>query len=52
LFQENVETFIEVGPGRVLAGLLRRIDSHRICFNIEDESSAERVLQGLKGVKC
>ncbi|MBL0058198.1 MAG: ACP S-malonyltransferase [Elusimicrobia bacterium] len=40
----GVETFIEVGPGRVLSGLLRRTDKTRKFSNIEDKKSAEALL--------
>jgi [acyl-carrier-protein] S-malonyltransferase len=43
LFAAGVERFIEVGPGRVLSGLLRRTDKTRKFSNIEDKKSAEAV---------
>jgi [acyl-carrier-protein] S-malonyltransferase len=42
----RVETFIEVGPGKVLTGLLRRIDRNARAINISDSEairSLERV---------
>ena len=39
----GVETFIEVGPGKVLGGLMRWIDPSRTCLNVEDEASLEKV---------
>jgi [acyl-carrier-protein] S-malonyltransferase len=38
--------FVEVGPGKVLTGLMRQIDRSQTCVNIEDEASLERVMQG------
>jgi [acyl-carrier-protein] S-malonyltransferase len=38
--------FVEVGPGKVLGGLMRQIDRGQTCVNVEDEVSLERVLQG------
>ena len=35
LLEQGFDTFYEVGPGRVLRGLLRRIDRKAICHNIE-----------------
>ncbi|KPK41723.1 MAG: hypothetical protein AMJ78_04790 [Omnitrophica WOR_2 bacterium SM23_29] len=35
LASSGINRFIEVGPGKVLAGLLRRIDSTLECFNAE-----------------
>lgn len=39
LIGHGVNTFVEVGPGRVLTGLLRQIDRSVHCFNVEDEKS-------------
>ena len=33
LITEDCETFYEVGPGKILRGLLRRIDRKRTCHN-------------------
>ena len=35
----GIETFVEVGPGKVLCGLMRQIDRSKTCVNIEDEAS-------------
>jgi [acyl-carrier-protein] S-malonyltransferase len=40
----GVETFIEIGPGRVLSGLVRRTDKTRKFSNIEDKKSADALL--------
>ncbi len=39
LIGHGVETFIEVGPGKVLCGLMRQIDPSKTCLNVEDEAS-------------
>ena len=39
----GVELFIELGPGKVLAGLMRRIAPSKICLNVEDEASLQKV---------
>ncbi|HEX8775124.1 MAG TPA: ACP S-malonyltransferase [Pyrinomonadaceae bacterium] len=39
LLSEGVETFIEVGPGRVLSGLLRQIKRDARSLNVEDTAS-------------
>jgi [acyl-carrier-protein] S-malonyltransferase len=44
----GVETFIEIGPGRILSGLMRRIDKKKKCLNIEDENSLNKTLESLK----
>ena len=47
LIQAGVNTFVEVGPGRVLTGLLRQIDRSVHCFNVEDEKSLAATLDKL-----
>lgn len=39
LIQSGVERFIEVGPGKVLSGLLRQINRDVTGFNVEDSAS-------------
>jgi [acyl-carrier-protein] S-malonyltransferase len=39
LIEEGVNTFVEVGPGRVLTGLLRQIERSVATLNVEDEKS-------------
>ncbi|MBA3766725.1 MAG: ACP S-malonyltransferase [Acidobacteria bacterium] len=39
LINEGVETFIEVGPGKVLSGLLRQIKRDARSLNVEDAAS-------------
>jgi len=36
-------TFVEVGPGKVLTGLMRQIDRTQTAFNAEDEASLQKV---------
>jgi len=44
LIDQGVNTFVEVGPGRVLTGLLRQIDRSIHVFNVEDEKSLRSTL--------
>jgi [acyl-carrier-protein] S-malonyltransferase len=44
LIAEGVTTFVEVGPGKVLSGLLRQIDRNQKCAQVEDPTSLERLL--------
>ena len=39
LIDEGVNTFVEVGPSRVLTGLLRQIERSVAALNVEDEKS-------------
>jgi [acyl-carrier-protein] S-malonyltransferase len=47
LIDQGVNTFVEVGPGRVLTGLLRQIDRSIHVFNVEDEKSLRLTLDRL-----
>ena len=47
LLDEGVRTFIEVGPGKVLLGLIRSIDKSVTMLNVEDEKSMENALNAL-----
>ncbi len=44
LIAEGVTTFVEVGPGKVLSGLLRQIDRSQKCAQVEDPASLEKLL--------
>jgi [acyl-carrier-protein] S-malonyltransferase len=45
LIGEGVETFVEIGPGKVLCGLMRQIDRSKTCLNVSDETSLAKSLQ-------
>ena len=47
LIAQGVELFIEVGPGKVLCGLLRQIDRSKQFSNVEDEGSLARALAAI-----
>jgi len=51
LIAQGVETFLEVGPGKVLCGLLRQIDRSKTCWNIEDEASLQKAIHHLSTAK-
>jgi len=40
----GAKNFIEVGPGKVLYGLLKQIDRGLTCFNVEDDASLQKTL--------
>jgi [acyl-carrier-protein] S-malonyltransferase len=40
-----VNVFVEVGPGKVLTGLLRQIDRGVRVFNVEDSASLKNTLE-------
>jgi [acyl-carrier-protein] S-malonyltransferase len=43
LIELGANTFIEVGPGKVLTGLMRQIDRAQTAMNVEDEASLQKV---------
>ena len=47
LIKEGVDTFVEVGPGKVLTGLMRQINREVKCFNVEDAASLKSAAANL-----
>jgi [acyl-carrier-protein] S-malonyltransferase len=43
LIELGAKTFVEVGPGKVLTGLMRQIDRAQTAMNVEDEASLQKV---------
>ncbi|HEY6046837.1 MAG TPA: ACP S-malonyltransferase [Pyrinomonadaceae bacterium] len=47
LASQGVQSFIEVGPGKVLSGLVRQINRELRCVNIEDEATLRAAAQAM-----
>ena len=47
LIASGVDKFVEVGPGKVLTGLLRQIDRSKTGLNVENEESLQKALAAL-----
>jgi len=47
LIESGVDMFVEVGPGKVLSGLLRQIDRSVLCVNVEDVKSLQAAVEKL-----
>ena len=47
LIAHGVQMFIEVGPGKVLCGLMRQIDRSKPCLNVADDASLTKTLEAL-----
>ena len=45
LMEQGVDTFVEIGPGKVLCGLMRQIDRSQKCLNVADEASLQKTLE-------
>jgi [acyl-carrier-protein] S-malonyltransferase len=48
LVRLGVTRVVEVGPGKVLSGLVKRIDKSVEAYNVEDRASLEKTLAALK----
>jgi [acyl-carrier-protein] S-malonyltransferase len=44
LIAMGVENYVEVGPGKVLCGLMKQIDRSRACVNVQDEESLQKAV--------
>jgi [acyl-carrier-protein] S-malonyltransferase len=51
LIEQGATTFVEVGPGRVLSGLLRQIDRSVHSLNVEDAKSLQIALDRLAQIR-
>ncbi|MCL2335219.1 MAG: ACP S-malonyltransferase [Endomicrobia bacterium] len=48
MISSGASQFIEVGPGKVLSGLLRRIDKSKKALNVEDSASLEKTIEAIR----
>lgn len=51
MLSEGIDTFIEIGPGKVLSGFIKKIDKTIKCHQVQDQESLEKTLKELKGEK-
>jgi [acyl-carrier-protein] S-malonyltransferase len=51
LIEEGVNTFVEVGPGKVLTGLLRQIERSVATLNVEDGKSLLQTVEKIAGAR-
>ena len=49
LIAAGATTFVEVGPGKVLTGLMKQIDAAQKALSVEDSASLEKTAQEIKG---
>ena len=48
LIADGVDTFIEIGPGRTLAGFMRKISRDVTVYNVGTWADVEKVAESLK----
>jgi len=49
LLDLGVDTFIEIGPGKVLSGLIKKIDRSVSIYSVNDKASLENTVHALRG---
>ncbi|MFQ6793535.1 ACP S-malonyltransferase [Thomasclavelia sp.] len=49
MLANGVDTIVEIGPGKVLTGFVRKIDRKIKTYQVEDQATLEKTLAGLKG---
>ncbi|MBU9712482.1 ACP S-malonyltransferase [Evansella tamaricis] len=49
LVNEGVETFIELGPGKVLSGLVKKVNRRATVLPVYDEETLEKAITTIKG---
>lgn len=47
LIAQGIETFLEVGPGKVLFGLMRQVDRSKKCRPVGDDTALQKALESL-----
>ena len=47
LIAHGVQTFVEIGPGKVLCGLMRQIDRSKTCMSVSDDATLAKTLESL-----
>ncbi len=48
MIEEGVDTFVEIGPGKTLAGFMRKISRDVAMYNIGTWEDVEKVAEALK----
>jgi [acyl-carrier-protein] S-malonyltransferase len=49
LLAEGVDTFVEIGPGKVLSGLVKKVNRRAAVYAVNDLTSLKSTIDALKG---
>lgn len=49
MIKAGADTFVELGPGKTLAGLIAKISGEVSVYNVEDKESLEKTIEAVKG---
>ena len=52
MIESGVTIFVEVGPGKVLSGLMRQIDRSVRCLNVEDAPSLRAAIEKIAQLRA
>ena len=47
MLADGVDTFVEIGPGKTLAGFMRKIDRSAKVYNVEKLEDVQKVVEAL-----
>jgi [acyl-carrier-protein] S-malonyltransferase len=52
MISDGVDTFVEIGPGKVLSGFVKKVDRKLTVLNVEDIKSLKKTIEVLEGNIC
>jgi [acyl-carrier-protein] S-malonyltransferase len=51
LLEAGIDIFIEIGPGKTLSGLVKKINHEAITLHVENKESLDHTIQALKAIQ-
>jgi len=45
----GIDTFVEIGPGKVLSGFIKKISKNTAIYQVEDIASLNKTVESIKG---